>query len=196
MCKPLLICGLLGLFVIAQAQSDPKTTGKDRVLAAWLIQDNEKEIAISKIGTEKAKSAEVKEFARQMVADHTSMITKLQPLVRGASEGAASREREGTPTPASARMEDSDVISLKKDLTQQCISSAKRLLEKASGAEFDKKFMQLQVMAHMEAVDTLTVFQKHASPELRGMLSDALKTVQGHLEHARSTCEKAEAQKS
>ena len=192
--KPLLIVGLAGTLVIAQAQSDTKSTGKDTVLAGWLLLDNEKEVALSQIGEQKAKSSEVKEFAKQMISDHKAMIAKLQPLGSVAA-GTASRDSEAAPKPASARIEESDFLALKKDLTQQCIQSAKRELDKASGAEFDKKFMTFQVLAHMEAVDTLTVFQKHASPQLRGILSEALKKVEAHLQHAKQVCEKAEGQR-
>jgi predicted outer membrane protein len=235
--------------------------------------DNEKAIAISELGIQRAGSPEVKQFATQMVQDHRTMIGKLQKFypristsnAPGAGTGPGVGEEgqrpgrtppesgrpggtpPGTPSegarpggtppgtppeggrpgatppgtppeggrpgstppeggrqglpPSEAPSEGAgrnptgnnvtlDPVNLKMELKEQCLSSARSELEQKSGAEFDKCFMGMQVMEHVAAVDTLTVFQKRASPELAQTLTEALTTVQAHLEHARSLAKK------
>ncbi|MEQ1632349.1 MAG: hypothetical protein ABL997_08250, partial [Planctomycetota bacterium] len=45
-------------------------------------------------------------------------------------------------------------------------------------------YMQMAVYSHTHAVDALSVFTKHASPELRSTLEGAKSTMQAHLDHA------------
>jgi len=78
-----------------------------------------------------------------------------------------------------------DLVRLKHELGQKCLQSAQRELSQKNGAEFDRCFVGMQVAKHMEALDTLEVFQNHASSELRSAISEAIPTVQRHLEHAK-----------
>lgn len=79
-----------------------QTSQNDKSLAAWLIVDNENEIALAQLAQERAKSDEVKQFAKRMLDDHRQMVTKLQKFAGasiGTTPGAASgtaRDREGT----------------------------------------------------------------------------------------------------
>jgi len=78
-------------------------------------------------------------------------------------------------------------VALKRELGEQCLASKKAELQGKQGAEFDKCFMGIQVAMHMDAIDTLKVFQKHATGELRKTIDEALPITQAHLEHAKGT---------
>jgi predicted outer membrane protein len=77
------------------------------------------------------------------------------------------------------------MMKIKEEIAQQCLASAQRELEQKSGKEFDQCFMGLQIAAHMKMADSLTVFQRHASGELKTTLGEGLQTTQQHLAKAK-----------
>ena len=90
----------------------------------------------------------------------------------------------GRPTDASARTNEFDHVSLFRELNAKCLETATRKLSAKSGADFDACYMQMEVYSHTHAVDALTVFSKHASPQLRSTLESAKSSMQAHLDHA------------
>src|SRR6185312_13484256 len=68
--------------------------------------------------------------------------------------------------PAQARSH-AGVLGLKREIADQCLASAHRELDSKSGKEFDECYIGMQIGAHMYVVDAMTVFQRHASPELK-----------------------------
>jgi predicted outer membrane protein len=85
-----------------------------------------------------------------------------------------------------------DTIALVQDLGRECLQSAKRELESKSGAEFDKCYVGMAIGEHMKANDMMTVFQRHASSELRTAIADDQRTVKAHLDHAKELMKKLE----
>ncbi|MBL8829098.1 MAG: DUF4142 domain-containing protein [Planctomycetaceae bacterium] len=78
-----------------------------------------------------------------------------------------------------------DPLTLKKELAAQCLNSARTELEQKQGTEFDMCYIGMQIGAHMHALDTMTVFRNHASPELARTLDEGIKTVRHHLDEAK-----------
>lgn len=78
-----------------------------------------------------------------------------------------------------------DPLTLKKEIAAQCLNSARAELEQHQGAEFDMCYIGMQIAAHMDAFDTMTVFRNHASPELARTLDEGIKTVRHHLDQAK-----------
>jgi predicted outer membrane protein len=211
------------------SQTGSTSSQGDRVLAAWLLADNQKEVALAEIARERATNEEVKQFATRMIEDHKMVVNKLKqhaPPGSTESDQGTQGTRPGETTPSTPRGQEGersstqqgsrpgetrspggrasptegagslDIVSLKRELTQQCIQSARRELESKSGAEFDKCFMFLQIAAHMEAVDTLKVFKNRAGRELAQVITEALPKVEAHLEQARSIAKKVEGAES
>ena len=193
----------------------------DSVLVSWLLVDNENEVAMARIAVQKAQSAEVKQFAQQMIEDHGKMIQKLSgmtnPAARGnggetprtgeARTGEARRDnpkdREasgGRDTQAmdasSSRIMGStgsiDHERLIRDLGKKCLESHSKMLQEKQGADFDRCYMGMQVGAHVDAIDKIEVFRNHASPALRPALDEALPVVQQHLQHAKELAKKTD----
>ena len=172
-------------------------------LAMCLAIANEGEVAVSRIGIEKAQHADVKKFAEEMVKVHSDMIAKLQQAdaaniaaaevrqvpAAAANGNAAAPNNEAGRRTASVEpnaMQDSPFVSLKRELAAQCLQSKQEELGQKTGAEFDKCFMGAQLGMHMEAIDTMKVFSKHTSGELKSTIEEGIKTAQSHLDHAKS----------
>jgi predicted outer membrane protein len=213
----------------APATSKTDAAHPDAELAAWLIIDNEGEVAVAQFARQQASDPQVKEFAERMVNEHQQLIEKLRQvagrerrIARGATEPGQTAPRRETgerrrdvdrargdadvdvrigdresarprvsvqgEIPGIARhsqMGRLDCIALKRQISEKCQQSVKSELERKEGREFDMCFLGHQMMAHMLLADTLEVFQNHASAELKPILAEAHKSVQGHLEHAK-----------
>jgi predicted outer membrane protein len=105
-----------------------------------------------------------------------------------------------TPPPAGAARATGasglDHVALLQELGNQCLQSARKELESKSGAEFDRCYTGMAIGAHMKVNDQLTVFQRHASADLRNAMAEGQKTVQMHLEHAKQLAKKLEGSTS
>lgn len=102
--------------------------------------------------------------------------------------------RTGQPQDASMRMGGGslDHVALLQDLGRKCRQSATEMLNEKQGAEFDKAYMHMAVAAHVHSKDTIEVFRNYSSDRLRTGLDEALRTVNTHLEHAKTLCKKTD----
>lgn len=73
---------------------------------------------------------------------------------------------------------------MERELAAECLALTKAKLGEKSGAEFDQCFIGQQIGAHMAMKAKLTVFQRHASPELAKVFAEGLKTTEHHLAKA------------
>lgn len=188
----------------------------DQELAACLTIDNEGEVWMGKFAQQRAKNDEVKQFAEQMVKDHSQMIEKLQ---RFAGEGQAANNANAAPQnnqanqinnetaaaatrgqPArqpGARMQAQqgplDHLAFKRELAEQCKQTLEREFSQKSASEFDHCYMGQQIGAHLHAIDVMKVARNHASPDLQAVLDEGIKTAEGHLAHAKELEEKTES---
>jgi hypothetical protein len=127
----------------------------------------------------------------------------------GASDAAggqnaqnANRDRAAPVTPpnlgtaqtqrARGEQDGSTFLQLKRELAEECRNSLEMVLNEKEGAEFDKCYMNHQLVMHMQMVDTLKVFERHASPEFKQVLSKGRKTAETHLEHAKHALKKVD----
>lgn len=174
-------------------QAAPQGAMTDAQLVACLLIDNQNEIAAARIAEQRAQDNDVKQFAKKMIEDHTNFINKLRPLAGQyaniGSERNQPRSGRNNLTGAGAGI---DFVQLKEQLGQQCRESTSRELESKQGEKFDHCYMGMQVGMHMMMLDTLEVFQQHASPQLKTVLSDGKKTTEEHLSQAKKMIEKME----
>jgi predicted outer membrane protein len=78
-----------------------------------------------------------------------------------------------------------DIVSLKHELGEKCLASTKDMLKEKEGAEFDKCYMGQQLMAHMQMLDTLKVFKRHADGQFADLIQNGIGTTEDHLRHAK-----------
>jgi len=86
------------------------------------------EVELGRVAQMRAMSPEVKQFAAQMITDHTQATQMLTQAAGGS----------GTPLPT--QLDDKHKAAMQK-------------LQQLSGAEFDRAYMQMMVDDHREAVD-------------------------------------------
>jgi putative membrane protein len=121
------------------------------------------EVQMGQLAKQKAASDQVKQFGTRMVDDHSKANDELKQVA--SSKG----------------------ITLPSDLDAKHKNKMARL-EKLSGAQFDRAYMDDMVADHKEDV---AEFQKQAKsgqdPDIKGFASKTLPTLQEHLNMAEST---------
>lgn len=197
-------------------------TEGDRVLASWIAAANSNEIQLAQAAQQSAQNPEVKQFAEMMIKDHGEFGSKLQKFTggmlgetdgttgrsgdrKGAGERTETGGRTGTgertgagsglPADAGARRSAGalNYVALVEELGRKHLASAKQMLAGKSGAEYDRCYMGMQIMAHSAVLDKLEVFGTHASPELRSVFEAGQQTVRSHLEKAKEIAKRLES---
>jgi putative membrane protein len=117
------------------------------------------EIQSSKLALKKSQDAKVKSFANRMIKDHTASTAKLKSIIKS----------EQLPLVPPAKLDDAH---------QQMIDQ----LNGATGADFDKAYLDMQMKAHEEA---LAVHQGYADNgldmKLKAFAKKTSAVVQMHL---------------
>jgi putative membrane protein len=153
------------------ANTAPATNNNwtDGQILAFAAAANRGEIAEGKLAETKATNAKVKAFARQIVTDHTAML----------SEGNSFAKKNNI-TPDSTK---SDVQDLQKDAT----SELQDLNSKAKGADWDKNFVDKEIDGHKKVLEKLQNAQNGTTnAQLKEMLTKAATKVQQHLDKAQA----------
>jgi putative membrane protein len=119
------------------------------------------EIESGRLAQNKGTTAEVKTFGSQLVADHTKSTADLKTAAAKASPAV-------TVTPA--------LDAEKQGMMAQ--------LQAASGAEFDRLFVQLQGTAHRKTLATLQAYASGGDQQpLKDFATTASKVVEQHIAH-------------
>ncbi|HEY0435393.1 MAG TPA: DUF4142 domain-containing protein [Phenylobacterium sp.] len=124
-------------------------------------QGNMYEIQAAKIAQTKSKNADVKAFAKMMIADHTALNTQMTPLIQAAGQQPAT-----------------DLDQRRKGFIDN--------LNAAPTADFDKTYVDQQVAAHQETLDLMKGYaDKGSDAGLKGGAGQAIPKVQMHLDKAK-----------
>ena len=119
------------------------------------------EIESGRLAQNKGTSADVKTFGSQLVADHTKSTADLKTAAAKASPAV-------TVTPA--------LDAEKRGMIEQ--------LQAASGADFDRLFMQLQGTAHQKTLATLQAYASGGDQQpLKEFARTASTVVEQHMTH-------------
>jgi putative membrane protein len=138
----------------------------DADIANVIHEVNAGEIAAGKIAQTKASNADVKAFAREMVQAHTALDKQ-------------GTKASGQTAATNAAIRDS-VVNANKAMSSQLQSAA-------SGAEFDKAYIDGQVQGHQNALSFLQAAQNQAQDaDVKRMITAAIPDVQKHLDRART----------
>jgi hypothetical protein len=103
----------------------------------------------------------------------------------------ASRKGQGTIQQVSGTTEyvetknlNVDLMQLHREFAEQCLADTKEMLSAKSDQEFDTCFVGMQIARHAAMKTKLTVCERHATGDLKELLSQAKATTTEHLEHA------------
>ena len=143
------------------SNSNSKMTSSDKQFITKAAEGGKSEVELGQMAAQKAQSQEVKDFGQRMVNDHTKANDHLKQVA----------EKEGVTLPD--RM-DSESQALKKKL------------DRLSGTEFDKTYMDAMVKDHIKDV---AEFKKEASmaqdPAVKSFAEQTLPTLEEHLKLAK-----------
>jgi putative membrane protein len=149
----------------------------DSEIMSLVAQSNDAEVSSSQLALKNASNAQVKQFAQQMITDHTAMQKQ------GAQVGKA-LGTEGT---------GSDSTQAKHDMMHDQLGD----LQDKKGADFDKAYMDMQVQAHQKTLEDLRSFQAKAqNGELKTMITNAIPKVEAHLQKAQQLQQTVQGAKS
>jgi putative membrane protein len=141
----------------------------DGQILAFASAANKGEIAEGKLAETKATNPKVKAFARQLVSDHTAML----------SEGNSFAKKNNI-TPDSTK---NDVQDLQKDAQKDM----QDLQSKAKGNDWDKDFVDKEIDGHKMVLQKLQDAQNATSnAQLKELLTKAQQKVQSHLDKAQA----------
>jgi putative membrane protein len=143
------------------------TTWSNPSVLGFALAANNGEVQLGKLGQTKATNAQVKAFAKQMVTDHSAMLSQTKKL--------------GTKLDATADTTAGDA----HDLMAHGNDELKELTDKAAGADWDKNFMDKMIDDHQKVLDKLQDAAKNTTDaDVRKALEEATGKVQAHLTKA------------
>ncbi|HEY8211381.1 MAG TPA: DUF4142 domain-containing protein [Myxococcaceae bacterium] len=151
----------------AFAQDAKAPALNDPQIATVALTAHQIDIERGKLAQKKAKRAEVKQFADQMVTDHSQGLKEVQALAKKLK----------------VKPEESEVTKgLKSEAADKML-----LLKKLDGADFEKAYIDAEVAYHEGVVAAIdgALIPGAKNEELKTALTNTRPTIAGHLEHAR-----------
>jgi len=162
MTKTLMLAVLLvGLAAKAEDLNDPQ-------IATVALTAHQIDVDRGKMALKKTKNEEVKQFAEQMVKDHTE----------GKQEVLALAKKLGV------KPEESSVTKSLKDGAKD----TEKKLKKEKGAQFDKDYIDAEVAYHQAVIDAVNkvLIPGAKNAEVKQALQNTVPTLEGHLQHAKN----------
>ena len=160
-----LMCAIVGCTPSMKdvgGMNNPSLTDQDNMFFQNAYTADQTEIQSSQLALKKAQSGPVKEFATQMISDHTSAEQTLQSL--------ASQKNVKLPT-----MLDSKHMDMVNDLDEK------------NGKDFDMAYIDLQIKAHQMTADKLNdEVNNGTDPDVKMAAQKVLDMVNMHLARAKT----------
>jgi putative membrane protein len=137
-------------------------------------QANQKEIEMAQMALDKAESPKVKAYARKLLTDHQAADKKLMAYVDKKSLDRSKVEQTATGPAATPSSDDAH----------------KRLMS-ATGADFDREFVNMMLDEHDKAIDLVKSSKDAVTDrQLRALLGSVLPKLEQHRKMARDLSEK------
>lgn len=151
------------------------------------------EVHLGKLASERASSAEVKQFAQRMVDDHSKANDELMQLASSKGVSMPQDANHSHSAAAGAGSQTADSGS-HKEMMDPKHKAASDKLSRLSGADFDREYMRMMVKDHAKTVEK---FEREAAkgkdPDVKAWAAKTLPTVREHLQMARDLNAKTDA---
>ncbi len=145
-------CSLAGA---ADSMTNGDTSPQD--VLSKIHTTNQNEIQMAKLAMQKAQSPEVKQFAQQMIKDHTAADQKVVKLAK------------------------QEHLTLGKYPLTAAQQGTMDKLMSTSGTEFDKAYMEANRVGHDKAITMLKDAEKQTTdPKVKALIAQLLPTVEHH----------------
>ena len=185
----------------AGSTSSMKITGGDPEILQVLAVVDQAEVQDGRLAEQKARHAQVKSFARELVADHSKSLQQDRQIAKTAKidlsgvmmsgsnktsgtpktgadtsrSAAASAAQPGASGPTGA----TGVVAELVNMHTQAMDRVRQL----QGAAFDSAFMNAQVQGHQQVLSLLQSSESQAqNPTLQQHVAASIKGVQSHLD--------------
>jgi putative membrane protein len=172
-----LIMAVSIIFACNSYANDAKTADKaaapsDPEIAHIVVTANTIDVDAGKLAKSKTKSTEVKQFAQQMITDHTAVNGQATALAK--KLGVSPQDN-----PTSK--------SLNKGAKENMAH-----LKKLKGTKFDQEYVAHEVAYHQAVLDAIdnTLIPSAKNAELKGLIEKVRPAIAAHLEHAKMLNEK------
>jgi predicted outer membrane protein len=176
-----------------QVRQGNATPTKDQVLASCLAIGNKEQVEIAKFAIEKTKNSPVKEFATMLHEEHQACVEKLAKFAPQSAQTSLSDGSKPTntsiTTSSTQNPQNFDAVALHQELAQQCLKDTKEMLSEKEASKFDQCFIGMQLARHAAMKTQLTVFQRHATGELKDIITQGLETTKKHMKTAENLME-------
>jgi len=159
---------LLPIVLVAPALAFAQSKGpSDPQIAGIVVTANQIDIDAGKLAKPRSQNKEVKDFAQQMITDHSAVNKQA---------GALAKKLGITPA-------DSDTT---KSLKQGAADNVAKL-RALKGAQFDKAYVDHEVAYHQAVLDAIdkVLVPSAQNPELKGLIVKVRPAIATHLEHAK-----------
>lgn len=145
----------------------PTQTLTDSQITTILMAANTAEVKQGKMAQKTAKTKEVVEFAKQMVAEHDQANKEIKDL--------------------NARLKVKEQSSGIRDQLETAARNSDSKLKGKKGTEFEKAYVDEQVSMHQTVLDTIDtqLVPNAKTEELKTLLTKIRSTVATHLDHAK-----------
>lgn len=172
---------------VVQAAKSKLQDDKVKEFADMLIEDHQAALKkLQRFAPEATRSDSLQDGQESAEReDGSTAKNRVQPAAgtaRDANKSGTIQQTSGTQPGQNAQ--GIDFIQLHREIASECLTQAKKRLSEKDDKEIDACFVGLQIAAHMAMLDKLTVFERHASGELKQVLADASETTQKHLDKA------------
>jgi len=143
------------------SNSTSKISNSDKEFVTKAAEGGKSEVELGRLAEQKGQSQDVKDFGKRMVTDHSKADQNLKEVA----------QKEGVTLP---------------DRMDPESAALKQKLEKLSGAEFDKTYMNAMVKDHEKDI---AEFKREASmaqnPQIKSFAEQTLPTLEEHLKLAK-----------
>jgi putative membrane protein len=161
-CAALVAVGLYLCLPGMTIAKDAQVGVADQVFAMMAAEGGMTEVQLAKLATERSASPEVKQLAQRLVQDHTKANQELQMIA----------DKKDISVPKEVDDTHEDVV---------------KLFSRLEGAQFDREFLNYQVMHHEKDTAGFAVQAKDGQdPELKAFAAKQLPVLQEHLQQVRA----------
>jgi putative membrane protein len=167
--------------VTAGAEGDTDTIAK-------VHQANQKEVEMAQMALDKANSAKVKAYARKLLNDHQAADKKLMTYAekKGVDLSKAEAKSAGNAPGATTAAGTSATAG-----SANASDEAHRRLQSATGADFDREFVNVMLDEHDKAIDLVKSARDSVTDkQLRSQLGAMLPKLEQHRKMARDLADK------
>lgn len=160
---PALLALLAAAVLPVQAQQGPS----DPQIAAIVVTANQVDVDAGKLAKNRTKNKDVRQFAQQMITDHTGVNQQAVALAK---------KLEVKPEPSDTS----------RDLQKGGDENVAKL-KKLKGARFDKAYVAHEVAYHQAVLDAIdkTLVPSAQNAELKDLIVKVRPAIAAHLDHAK-----------